>query len=212
MQNRSPKRLLAILLLAALLPALAGCIGGRTPPSDFYLLEPIKTLQGGRPTDPIHRGIALAPVRIPQYLDRPQMVTSTAKNAYTLSEFHRWAERLDDGIARVLALNLSLLVPTDRVSLNATGRNPPDTLRVAVTLLEFHVDPLGQAVLAAQWNVARGEETVLGRQASYREPASSTDYAVMAGALNECLNRLSRDLALDLRRLGGEGVGAAGGL
>ena len=202
MPNRNPKRLLALPLLAAL---LAGCIGGRTPPSDFYLLEPIKTLPGARPGEPVRRGIALAPVRIPQYVDRPQMVTATARNAYTLSEFHRWAERLDDGIARVLALNLSLLVPTDRVALNASGRNPPDTLRVAVTLLEFHVDPQGQAVLVAQWNVARGEESVSSRHASYREPASATDYAVMAGALNECLNRLSRDVALDLRRLEGGG-------
>ena len=38
-----------------------------------------------------------------------------------------------------------------------------------------------------------------------REPASVTDYAVMAGALNKCLNRLSRDLAEELRRLAGEG-------
>jgi uncharacterized lipoprotein YmbA len=209
MPNRNPKRLLALPLLAAL---LAGCIGGRTPPSDFYLLEPIKTLQGAGPGEPARRAIALAPVRIPQYVDRPQMVTATARNAYTLSEFHRWAERLDDGIARVLALNLSLLVPTDRVSLNASGRNPPDTLRVAVTLLEFHVDPAGQAVLAAQWNVARGEASVSSRQAGYREPASATDYAVMAGALNECLNRLSRDVALDLRRLEGGGEAGAGGL
>jgi uncharacterized lipoprotein YmbA len=208
MPNRTLKRLLAFPLLAAL---LVGCIGGRTPPSDFYLLEPIKTLQGAGPAGPARRAVALAPVRIPQYVDRPQMVTATARNAYTLSEFHRWAERLDDGIARVLALNLSLLVPTDRVSLNASGRNPPDTLRVAVTVLEFHIDPLGQAVLAAQWSVARGEDSVSNRQASYREPASATDHAVMASALNECLNRLSRDVALDLRRLEGGGEAGAGG-
>ena len=52
--------------------------------------------------------------------------------------------------------------------------------------------------------VARGEETLLGRQASYREAASVTDYGIMASALNECLNRLSRDLALDLMGLEGE--------
>jgi uncharacterized lipoprotein YmbA len=201
MPNRNPKCLLALPLLAALLLALAGCIGGTTPPSNFYLLEPIKTLQGGRPAEPSRRSIALAPVRIPQYLDRPQMVTATAPNAFALSELNRWAERLDDGIARVLALNLSLLVPTDQVSLNASGRNPPDTLRVAVTILEFHVDPQGQAGLTAQWTVSRGGDTLMVRQSIYREPASATDYRVMAGALNECLNRLSRDMAEALRPL-----------
>jgi len=201
MPNRNPKRLLAFPLLAALLLALAGCIGGTTPPSNFYLLEPIKTLQGGRPAEPSRRNIALAPVRIPQYLDRPQMVTATAPNAFALSELNRWAERLDDGIARVLALNLSLLVPTDQVALNASGRNPPDTLRVAVTVLEFHVDPQGQAGLTAQWTVSRGGDTLLTRQSVYREPASATDYRAMAAALNECLNRFSRDMAEALRPL-----------
>ncbi len=99
--------------------------------------------------------------------------------------------------------NLSLLVPGELVLSNGSNRAKQAKFRVSVTILEFHIDPQGLAGLTAQWNVARGEETVLGRQASYREPASATDYGAMAGALNECLNRLSRDLALDLLRLEG---------
>ena len=197
MPNRTTKSLLTLSLLLA----LAGCIGGTTPPSDFYLLEPIKAQPGSVPGEPRHRNIALAPVRIPQYVDRPQMVTATDRNAYHVSEFNRWAERVDDGIARVLALNLSQLVPTDHVTLNASGRNPPDTLRVAVTILEFHVDQQGQARLTAQWTASRGSDTLLTKQASYREPASTTDYRAMAAALNECLNRFSRDMADALRPL-----------
>jgi len=192
----NPKRLLALPLLLS----LAGCIGGTTPPSDFYLLEPIKAQAAG-PDVVRHRGIALAPVRIPQYVDRPQMVTATDSNAYHVNEFQRWAERLDDGIARVLAMNLSLLVPSDQVTLNASGRNPPDTRRVALTVLEFHVDQTGQARLTAQWTASRGSDMLLAKQASYREPASTTDYRAMAAALNECLNRLSRDMADALRPL-----------
>lgn len=194
-------RIKRCLLISPLLLALVGCIGGSTPPSQFYLLEPIKTLDAGGSAEASRRPIALAPVRIPQYVDRPQIVTATAKNAYHLSELNRWAERLDDSIARVLAQNLSLLVPTDRVALNATGQNPAGTLRVAVNILEFHVDPQGQAGLTAQWTVTRDGETLLVRQGSYREPASTSDYRVMVGALNDCLKRMSREMADALRAL-----------
>ena len=194
-------RPVSLWLLPVLLLSLSACIGGKSPPSQFYLLEPVKAVEGfggGAETGLL---IALAPVRIPQYVDRPQMVTATGKNAYHLSETNRWAERLDDNIARVLAQNLNLLVPAEVVLANASSRAQQAKFKVSVTILEFHVGPQGQAGLTAQWSVARGEETVLGRQASYREPASATDYGLMAGALNECLGRLSRDLAADVRSL-----------
>ena len=195
-------RPVAPFLLLALLLSLSACIGGKSPPSQFYLLEPVKGAgQAGLFNETARPLIALSPVRIPQYLDRPQMVTATAKNQYALSETNRWAERLDDNIARVLAQNLNLLVPAEVVLANASSRAQQAKFKVSVTILEFHVGPQGQAGLTAQWSVARGEETVLGRQASYREPASATDYGLMAGALNECLGRLSRDLAADVRSL-----------
>lgn len=195
-----------VLLLPILLLPLSACIGGKSPPSQFYLLEPIQGAADGRVGGAALPVVALAPVRMPQYVDQPQMVTASGKNAYALSETHRWAERLDDNVARVLAQNLGLLVPAEVVLVNASGRARQAKFKVSVTVLEFHADPQGRAGLVAQWSVARGEETVSSRQASYREPASATDYAAMAGALNECVNRLSRDVAADLRRLEGEGA------
>jgi len=193
MSSPRPNWLFLPALLAAAL-SLAACIGGSTPPSQFYMLEPMKTVGGAdasaRPT------VALAPVRIPEYLDRPQIVTATAKNAYSVNELNRWAERLDDNIARVLAQNLSALTAAELVLPNASGRAAQQAkLRVSVNILEFHADPQGQAGLAAQWSITRGEAILVTRQTRYREPAPPKDYTAMVGALNECLNRLSRDLA-----------------
>ena len=198
-------RPVAPFLLLALLLSLSACIGGKSPPSQFYLLEPVKGAgQAGLFNETARPLVALSPVRIPQYLDRPQMVKATAKNQYALSETNRWAERLDDNIARVLVQNLGLLVPADVVLSNVSARANQAKFKVAVTVLEFHVDPQGVALLTAQWSIIRDGQTVSGRQADYREPASVTDYGLMAGALNECLNRLSRDLALDLQKLAKE--------
>lgn len=186
-------------LMPVLLLSLTGCIGGKTPPSDFYLLEPLRTAPD-RPASLTEKPvIALAPVRIPQYVDRPQIVTATDRNAYRLSELHRWAEPIDDNMTRVLTQNLSLLVPADVVPANTSSLAKQAAFRVTVDIQEFHVTPQGRAELLAQWRIARGDDVVLSRQGAYREPASTTDYRMMAGALNQSLNRLSRDIADALR-------------
>lgn len=129
-------------LLSFLLLSLTGCIGGSTPPSQFYLLEPINESVNsafGIFAKPV---IALGPVRIPRYVDRPQIVTASGKNAYQLSELNRWAESLDGNISRVLA-------PVDVVLVNSSHRARQAQLRVLVNILEFHVNPQGQAGLIA---------------------------------------------------------------
>jgi uncharacterized lipoprotein YmbA len=193
-------RLIYFPLLSFLLLSLTGCIGGSTPPSQFYLLEPINESGSSASGVSVKPVIALGPVRIPRYVDRPQIVTATGKNAYQLSELNRWAEALDGNISRVLAQNLSLLAPVDVVLVNFSNRATRAQLRVSVNILEFHVNPQGQAGLTAQWQVTRGDDRVLKRQVSYRTAASSTDYSIMVAALNDCLNRMSRELAASLQQ------------
>jgi len=166
------------------------------------MLEPISGIEpkalAGTDKKPL---IVLSPVRIPHYVDRPQIVTANGKNAYQLNELNRWAEALDHNISRVLAQNLTLLVPAEVVFSNTSTTAEPANFRVAVNILEFHTDPQGQAGLTAQWQLTRSDGILVRRQASYRAPASTTDYRVMAEAQNNCLNRLSRDLAVELQRL-----------
>lgn len=187
-------------LLAGLLGLLTGCIGGATPPSQFYLLEPLRDSESGTSAVSGKPVVALGPVKIPRYVDRPQIVTATGRNAYRLSELNRWAESLDDNIGRVLAQNLSRLASVDTVPANGSSHARQAQLRVSVAILEFHVNPEGQAGLTAQWRIARGEEGIQVRQVSYRAPASTSDYQVMVTALNDCLNRMSHELAASVRQ------------
>jgi uncharacterized lipoprotein YmbA len=195
-------RLVFLPLLSVLLLPLAACVGGATSPSQFYMLEPITGIEHKRPVGAAKKPvIILKSVHIPYYVDRPQIVTATGKNAYHLSELNRWAEALDHNIRRVLAQNLALLVPAE-VELSSNPNTAERTsFRVSVNILEFHVDPQEQAGLKAQWQITRNDGMVLNQQVSYRVPASTTDYSVMVKALNECLDRLSRDLADELQDL-----------
>jgi uncharacterized lipoprotein YmbA len=197
MQN--PTRILVCLAIIALLP---GCAGRQEPP-EFFMLEPESRAAPSERTEGETQGpvIAVGPIHIAKYLDRPQIVTAQGKNAYKMDEHHRWAERLDDNIGRVLAHNLEASMPTGQVLANVPDRRQPVDFRVAMNVLEFHVEPDGQALLTAQWNIRRGAEILVSRTSSIRAPASTTDYGRMVSALNECLNSLSRTIANALREL-----------
>lgn len=195
-------RLVFVPLISVLLLSLAACVGGTTPSSQFYMLEPITSIEHKDSAEAIKKPvIILSSVRIPHYVDRPQIVTANGKNAYQLSELNRWAEALDHNISRVLAQNLTILVPAEVGFSNASTTAERANFRVSVNILEFHADPQGQAYLTAQWQITRGDRVSVNRQVSYRAPASTSDFRVIVEALNDCLNRLSRDLAGELQRL-----------
>lgn len=185
------------LLLWASLFLQVACIG-TTPPSQFYLLEPlspsaIEQIAG----DSSKLTLALAPIRIPRYLDRAQIVRATGKNTYQLEELHRWAENLDDNMTRVVLQNLSVMLPADVV---VQRHEHGSERRLAVTILEFHIDPEDQAVLSVQWQLSKGNETVLRQQNNYKLPAPKDDVPAQVQVLNQCLNQLSRDIATALKR------------
>ena len=54
--------------------------------------------------------IGLGPIRLPEYLDRFQMVVAVSENKYKLIDGHRWAEKLDQNISLALFKTLPCTV------------------------------------------------------------------------------------------------------
>lgn len=184
-------------LLGTILLSQTACIGS-SPAARFYLLEPIASADAPATAAVLDKPtVALAPVRIPHYLERAQLVTASGKNTYQLDEWHRWAESLDDNITRVVLRDLSLLMPADVVSANSQ-RARQAKLALAVSILEFHIDPNGQARLSAQWQASRNDEVILSRQSSFTAAADNDDAQLKVEALNQCLSQLNREMAAAL--------------
>jgi len=82
-------------------------------------------------------------VPIPRYLERAQIVTRGTNDKVEISEYRRWAEPLESGIAEVLADNLAAQVGSERVAVfpwrGATARAPD--YRVVVVVLRFDGSP-----------------------------------------------------------------------
>ena len=137
---------------------------------------------------------------MPPYLDRPQIVTRTSRARLTLADFEQWAAPLPDTIPRVLAENLSLLIPTERVILHPWSRTIDPDYQVAVEVLQFDRGPGSQVVLAARWSLLDrdGKELVL-RTSRISLAAGGADYEATVTTMGRALEVLAQDIATTLR-------------
>ena len=139
---------------------------------------------------------------MPKYLDRPQIVTRTGANQLAFGEFDRWAEPLQDNVARVLAENLALLIPTDQVLLQAWPRSATLDYQVTAEVLQFDGWLGGESKLLALWSILDGAELSLWSQrAALNAPVSGREYEALVMAMSQLLESFSRDLAGAIQRL-----------
>jgi uncharacterized lipoprotein YmbA len=198
----------AVLATGLVLLSVVGCsIKSETAPSRFYMLRPLPAdaTSPGAPGGEAGPVLALGPINIPAYLDRPQIVTQAPGAEVKLSEFDRWAEPLEDNVAAVLADNLASLVPTERV-FPFPSRLPPDVdLRITVDVIRLDGPLGGDVVLDARWSLVSGEEEaeVRTQRSRFVQRAGGPGYADLIEAMSRTLDALSRELAQEIRRASG---------
>jgi hypothetical protein len=190
----------ALFTLALFVVILAGCAS--SPSSKFYQLTPVQSKTSvTRDASPDQNlTIAVGPVRISDYLDRPQIVTRSGKNELKLSEFDRWAGSLDSDVTRVLVEDISSLLPADRFSVVLwtpyLESQVPASYRVEVLVDRFE-GTLGDSVLLqAQWGVfAKDKSLLLKKEVQIREQINGSSYEALVAAMSSALERLSRDIS-----------------
>jgi len=191
------RHLPVLYLTAIVLSVLAGCA---TPPSKFYILSSVATDATAQPAL-LATAIGVGPVALPKYLDRPQIAVRSGANEVFYNETHRWAEALQDNVTNVLAQNLALLVPTDKVSVFPWGRLTAIDYQVVVEISRFDADASGSVVLSANWKLYREEsmEVVAQRKTVFTEPVGGAAYTDIVAAQSRALAALSREIATAIR-------------
>jgi uncharacterized lipoprotein YmbA len=179
---------------------LSGCLG--SPPTQFYLVPPLTGTDTAPPASTGRRDLTLGvgPVTVPPYLDRPQIVTRVSRAKLVLADFDQWAGPLPDIIPRVLAENLSLLIPTERVILHPWPRTIDPDYQVTVEVLQFDRVPGGQVVLAARWSLLdRDAQELALRTSRISLAAGGADYEATVTTMGRALETLAQDIAATLR-------------
>jgi len=189
--------------LLAMLVGLSACVGVSSKPSRTFLLNEVAHFNKSNAIDPIRvfskepLRVGVGPFKIPEYLNRPQIVSRTAGNELQINEFHRWAEPLGESMPRVMAQNMSRLLMSDLVFAFPWRSSLRPGHRVTVTVLRFD-GSLGEDVsLEGIWNLYAGSRNTLqeSKRFSFTVACKGGDFDALVDAHNHLVYLLSLQVA-----------------
>jgi len=193
-----------ITIIGVLFIILAGC--GTTEPSRFYLLSPGQFPDSAVKDINESLTLGIGPVDLPEYLDRPQIVTMKDPNSLVISDFDRWAEPLKHNITRVLADDLSTLLVTDQIFFFPWRGSAPVDYQITVDVIRFEKGNDGRVTLSARWSISNGYDNKmqLMKKSTIMKPVEEEiGYDALVGVMSEALTDLGSEIAAaikDIRR------------
>lgn len=145
-----------LIAAAACFVLLCGC--SSMPANRYYVLN-------ATAETPARRAAAVAvvitDVRLPQYLDRSQIVVRGGDHRLQISEYDLWAGNLREDMTRILAVNLGRLLESERVIAAPNNLRLKPDYRVEVEVLRFERESAGRVGLLARWWLMRGSDAAL---------------------------------------------------
>jgi uncharacterized protein len=191
------KRLAALLSLVILIP-LCGCLG-RSQPTRFYLLQSISGIPAEKTAaqkrEVMHIGVG--PITIPEYIDRPQIVTLVGPHELDLADFDQWAEPLKESVPRILGENLSALLTTQHIYVYPWPGSTPLDYQIEVDITRFDAARSADAMLNARWTIlaGNGKDILMRMNSVITQKSGGQGYEALVAAESQLIDRLSREIA-----------------
>ena len=192
------RNLCGIVVLLTLTCLLSGCIsfGKPSPETEYYLLTAEAETPANLGSAAEKQLLSVGPVLIPEFLDRPQIVTRSGYRAQ-IADQQRWAEPLDNSVLRVVSENLERLYPgwTTVDHLAPLAAKADRALRLDVRRLDGSPE---QAVLDILWQLSNNRSTTPPRSGRFQQtlPLADDSPAALAKALSKGLVQLCREIPL----------------
>jgi uncharacterized lipoprotein YmbA len=198
------------MLMAGASLLIMGCLGfgeGTQTSTKFYVLDSLQSSEDNIPA--IAKlpdiSIGVGPVRVPQYLERPQIVRRSSQNQLGLAEFAQWAEPIRVNFSRVLAENLSVLLDTEHVFRFPWLKSRSIDYQIVLEVTRFDGNPENKALLRARWSIFGndGKKMLVSNYSSYSEPIKANNTEALVAAQSRTVEQLSHEIALALKALAG---------
>ncbi len=190
----------ALVFLAGCLLAASGCSSKSTK---FYVLTAL-----AKPETSLSRfpdgdlSIGIGPVVLPDYVNRPQIVTKSNVNQLVLNDHHHRAESLNYNVSRVLSNNFSTLLGTEHISNYPWNRYTRIDYQVAIDVTRFESVLGEEAILEARWVIStdRGKNELARKRSRITRAANGDQhggdpYSALVFAESQALAELSREIA-----------------
>jgi uncharacterized protein len=182
-----------------------GCLLSPQPDrSKFFVLTP-DVSQGPAVTpsvagSPHQLIIGLGPIKLPEYLDRSEVVTRVAPNRLELSPTDRWAEPLSTDFRQVIAQDLSARLGTQMITFYPWYRTTHIDYQVRIDVYRFERDSQDTATLVAHWQIFDGSGAILyATDSTISEPGKAGEPG--AAALSRALGALAEQITSAIQSL-----------
>lgn len=193
-------RIASALVMSAV---LAGCAS--TPAPRWYVFAPRDGWQqvAVRDVESSDYTLRFAAIKLPPYLDRPQIVTRVSDNEIKVDQFHRWGMPLNQTILELLGGAIAQELPNAYVDvIPATSRLPLGYL-VQVEIVRLDGFPGGPVEVIAQWRVQRGGPepiTIVQKLGRHEHVSSDRSYDAYVESIRHVLVEMGADIAAAIVR------------
>lgn len=180
---------------------LSACLS--TPPTQFYVLEPLSEPSSSSTTAEKKRRIGIGPVSIPTLLERKQIVTRLPDNSVKIAEFHQWASPLKNNVVQVLTHNLAILQPDDLIRAYPWSAYGMVDYRIVIDIIRFDTRPEQSVNLEADWSIMNEKNHTLlsNGHTKIEHPLANPSYPSTVKALNQILSEFSHELSKALDKI-----------
>jgi len=194
----------AVILMFSL-SILGGCLPKPSAPTKLYILSPLASpgVEMHNEADTIFMTIGVGPVHLPEYLDRPEIVTRINPNEIKLAELDIWAEPLQVNFTRVLVENISKLLSTEPVAVFPWRASPEIDFQIDIEVVRLDGDIAGKAFLIAQWSILKSsnKSILFSKKSQYTESVGGTGYSALVAAQSRMIGAFSHDIAEAIKSL-----------
>ncbi len=181
---------------------ITGCANHQT--TRFHILS-----ANGVDTHPLNiqsentLSVGLREVKLPAYLDRPQIVTRIGTNELVLSYANQWAEPISQSIVRVLTEQLQSRLPIISVSSYPWPLTRTLDAEIQVNITQFEIVDNQHCILDVNWIISTTpKQTNLNRySAIINISVTQNSYHAFVTAQSGALTQLSAEIADSLSTL-----------
>jgi uncharacterized protein len=212
------RRALRAVAAGALATSLIGCnamaraiLAPQKDVSRFYLLTPTADAPAPAPSTATTSAqnasddftLGLGPIKLPPYLDRPEIVIRAAPNRIELSKEDRWGESVQNGFTTSMERDLEAQGGTTHIILFPWYNTVHVDMQVQVDVYRFETDAQGNANLSARWTIldSTGKTILYTVETNLTKPSKPGDQTEAAAALSQDIGDLSSQIANMIHQL-----------
>jgi hypothetical protein len=180
---------------------LSACIS--TPPTQFYVLEPLHESSSLSAVAGKKRQIGIGPVSIPALLERKQIVTRLPDSSVQVAEFHQWASPLKNSVGEVLTHNLASLQANDLIRAYPWNAYGAVDYRIIIDIIRFDTRPEQSVNLEANWTIMNEKDhtVVSNGRTKIERPLNDSSYPSAVNGLSNILGEFSHELSGALAKI-----------